>query len=147
MLHDVFVDNVSKHDDEHGPHCTHMRWNCVKDDLHHASVPKRLRPCNTFRQLLSEVEHYCSCHTSTGSLGSRYERGFSRIFTAFQNDGRGWDAERLCASLDVAPRDVLAIGDASSATVAQDQGRRLLTSSDFSGSAHGSAGCAPPGES
>jgi hypothetical protein len=48
----------------------------------------------------------------------------------------------------VAPRDVLAIGDASSATVAQDQGRRLLTSSDkFSGSAHGSAGCAPPGES
>ena len=38
MLHDVFVDNVSKHDDEHGPHCTHMRWNCVKDDLHHASL-------------------------------------------------------------------------------------------------------------
>ena len=36
MLHDVFVDNVSKHDDEHGPHCTHMRWNCVEDDLHHA---------------------------------------------------------------------------------------------------------------
>jgi hypothetical protein len=36
VLHDVFVDNVSKHDDEHGPHCTHMRWNCVKDDLHHA---------------------------------------------------------------------------------------------------------------
>ncbi len=38
MLHDVFVDNVSKHDDEHGPHCTHMRWNCVEDDLHHACV-------------------------------------------------------------------------------------------------------------
>lgn len=42
MLHDVFVDNVSKHDDEHGPHCTHMRWNCVKDDLHHASCSEKV---------------------------------------------------------------------------------------------------------
>jgi hypothetical protein len=145
VLHDVFVDNVSKHDDEHGPHCTHMRWNCVKDDLHHA-VPKVWRP-TSFRQILSEVEHLLPHQHWKFRLTVRDLPGFSRIFTAFQNDGRGWDAERLCASLDVAPRDVLAIGDASSATVAQDQGRRLLTSSDFSGSAHGSAGCAPPGES
>lgn len=36
MLHDVFVDNVSKEHDEHGFHCTHMRWNCIQDDLNHA---------------------------------------------------------------------------------------------------------------
>lgn len=72
---------------------------------------------------------------------------FAVLFTG--TNGRGWDAKRHSrASLDVAPRDALAIGDASSATVAQDQARRLLTNIDrFSGSARGSAGCAPPGES
>lgn len=75
MLHDVFVDNVSKHDDEHGPHCTHMRWNCVEDDLHHAcAVPKRLRPCTgTVHFVRFFLKSSTSCHTSTGSLGSRYE--------------------------------------------------------------------------
>ena len=130
MLHDVFVDNVSKHDDEHGPHCTHMRWNCVKDDLHHA-VPKVWRPTRHFVRFF--LKSSTCCHTSTESFGSRYEilpGVFTDLHGVPERDGRGWDAERLCASLDVAPRDVLAIGDASSATVAQDQGRRLLTSSD-----------------
>ena len=80
MLHDVFVDNVSKQHDEHGPHCTHMRWNCVKDHLHHAvrhaervcatSARPRTPQARAFKFRSFFLKSSTSCHTSTGSFGS-----------------------------------------------------------------------------
>ena len=78
MLHDVFVDNVSKRHDEHGFHCTHMRWNCIQDDLNHVLWFRR-RPIRHFVRFFLKSSTRLPHQHGKVRL-SRKLPGFSRIF-------------------------------------------------------------------